>query len=47
MTEQPEIAPRKERRAFGAWLLGAVIVLAAAIFVAARVLGTHGMIVHG
>jgi hypothetical protein len=39
--QKPEVAPRKEKRAFATWMVALVIVLIAAVFVAGHVLHTQ------
>jgi hypothetical protein len=41
LIRKPEVAPRKEKRAFAVWMAGLVVVLLAAVFVAAHVLHTQ------
>jgi hypothetical protein len=40
LPDKPEIEPRKERRAFAVWVVAALVLLAAGIFVVANVLRT-------
>ncbi len=41
LRQKPEVAPRKEKRAFVAWMAALVIVLIAALFIAGHVLHTQ------